>query len=515
MALDAIKLKVQECGDQNKKLHLCMIHDEISIKQHISWSENENKFKGFCTIANASDEGKRLSVAKDALVYMAVGPDFRIAVAYFLLNGLQGVDRAALSEEVIRAVENTGAIVPSLTGDGLPANITSYELLGADFKSDKPYFPSPNDSDRKIYIIHDPPHMLKIIRKDFSTRKLYHKDELLNWNLLAAKQDADNFGLGNKLTQRRHINWKISPMTVRYAAETMSNGVADVLEQLCEDKYAGFEKCESTVKLIRLSNNIFDVLNYGEGKRTNNQFKQPICQSTLPAILELFEEFRKFVDELSVEIVKKNGTSMKRSIKSKFVGFFGFLQNMISLIGIYSDYMTTPDSPDKFFTFQFSQDNLETYFSLIRSSLGANSNPNAQQFMAAYRKLLICMPHMSSKHTNCNYFEVSEILTVPSTQTPNMPSHIEIISVKEIEIDTDYQTMITAEMDPYEEHMCAYVSSLVEANVLRKIKAQSVSACQDCELLAQPCCSTRNIIVICEAVFKILQDKEHIDYKVI
>ncbi|XP_055326209.1 uncharacterized protein LOC129580037, partial [Sitodiplosis mosellana] len=547
MALDAITKKVEEYTDRNKQLYLCIIHDEMSMKQHVAWSENENLFKGFATTTNASNEGKRLPVAKDVLVYMAVGPDFRIAVAYFLLNGLEGIDRAVLSKEVIRSVENTGAVVISLTGDGLSANITSYEFLGSDFKSKKPYFPSPTHPEREIYIIYDPPHMLKIIRKDFSTRKLYHKDELLNWNLLsllAAKQDGDNFGLGNQLTQRHHINWNISPMTVRYAAETMSNSVADALEQLCEDKYADFEKCESTVQLIRLCNNVFDALNYGEGKKTNNQFKQPICESTLPAFLKLFEEFRKFVDEISIEIVNKNGTSMKRSISSyffkksnKFVGFCGFLQNMISVIGIYTDYMTSPESPDKFFTFQFSQDSLETYFSLIRSSLGASSNPNAQQFMSAYRKLLICMPHMSSKHTNCNYFDVSNILTVPSTQMLSTPLHIEVIRAKEIEIDTDYQTLITAEMDPYENHIIAYVSSNIEASIMRKIKAQSVSACQDClavftennkisdsfiarknqsgELLAQPCCSTQNIILVCEAVCKILQEKAHVEHKVV
>lgn len=280
MALEAISQKVQEYNDKNKQLFLCMIHDEMSMKQHVSWNESENKFEGFCTESNASNQREKCSVSKDILVYMVVGPDFRISVAYFLLNGLDGIDRATLSKEVIRAVEKTGANVISLTGDGLAANLISYEHLGADFKSNKPYFASPMHPEKKIHVIFDPPHMLKLIRKDFSTRKLYYKNDLLNWKLLellAAKQDSDNFELANKLTQRRHINWKISPMNVRFAVETMSNSVADVIEQLCEDKYEGFVGSETTVELIRLSNNVFDVMNHGEGKKTNNLFKQPIC----------------------------------------------------------------------------------------------------------------------------------------------------------------------------------------------------------------------------------------------
>lgn len=548
MALDAVTEQVQKYKDQNKKLYISVVHDEITIRKNVSYNEGEKSFDGFSTQTNQNTNNEQVgvSVAKDALVYMAVGPDFRIAIAYFFLNGLQAIDRAALTNEVIKAVECTGAIVLTLTGDGLIANIKSYAILGADFESDKPFFPSPLHAERKIYIIFDPAHMLKLLRKDFSVHKLYHNDELLNWDLLkklAAKQDTDNFGLGNQLTLRRHIHWDLSPMTVRYAVETMSNGVADILEQLCEDNYADFVGCESTIKFIRLVNNLFDIMNYGDGKKTNNQFKQPINESTMPEFLELFNQFKNFINELSV--IKSDSKTSKKvamltftKLKSNaFVGFSGFVQNIASVVGIYNDYVLT-GLIDTFYTFQFSQDNLETYFSLIRSSLGANVNPTTQQFMSAYRKLLLVMPHMSSNHTNCNYFEVSNILnvTVPA-QTPAIPSHDDIIRTTAIEIDEDYETLISKELDPYEQHMVAYISTCIEANIIRKIKSQSVSACQDClsvfsentkiydnfiekkkrsgHQLVQPCCSTRDIIKVCNSVLKILQPTKYVDYKVI
>lgn len=219
-----------------------------------------------------------------------------------------------------------------------------------------------------------------------------------------------------------------------------------------------------------------------------------------------------------------------------FVGFFGFLQNITSVIGIHTDYIQNGPL-DEFFCFQFSQDHLETFFSLIRGSLGSNTNPNTQQFMAAYRKLLLCVPHMSSKHTNCNYFDVSNILTVSSTQSLTTPSPRDMMNATAIELDIDYEALISTELDPYEEHMIAYVSSTIEANIIRKLKAQSVSGCQDClsvfnenskihdsfiekkkasgHTMFQPCSTTREIALACNSVFKILQANKHVDFKIL
>lgn len=182
MAVDAIAQKVQEMKSEGKELHLCIIHDEMSMKNQVSWNEGNASFKGLATKTNQNENNEKdqRSVAKDSLTYMAVGPDFRIAFAYFLIDGLQSIDRAALSKEV----KTTGSFIISLIGDGLRANIASYEILGADFRAYKPYFASPSHPDRNIYIIFDPPHMLKLIRKDFSNHKLYFKNDPLRWDLL-------------------------------------------------------------------------------------------------------------------------------------------------------------------------------------------------------------------------------------------------------------------------------------------------------------------------------------------
>lgn len=374
-SLDEIAEKAREYRNNGKKLHLCMMSDEMSMRKQILWNPDTKKFHGFSTEENSNSKKPR-TVSKDALVFMAVGSDFKIPVAYFLLSGIRAIDRAALTREVITGVCDTGAKVVSLTGDGLSANITVAKLLGADFKSKKPFISvRPNE---KIYIILDPPHMLKLIRKYFAQKKLFYKDEELKWSLiekLAQKQDNDNFEMGNKLS-RAHITFSSAPMNVLLAAQTLSNSVADSLEQLCEDEYPEYIGCEPTVKFLRLFNDTFDVMNYGNGKPSNEYYKQPLCAANIENFSRLFEEFEEFISHITVAECKrskknKNPSCIRKPVlKSKSsCGFFGFLVNIQSILGIYRDYVENGPF-DTFDTFQFSQDHLETFFSLIRASLG-------------------------------------------------------------------------------------------------------------------------------------------------
>ena len=59
-------------------------------------------------------------------------------------------------------------------------------------------------------------------------------------------------------------------------------------------------------------------------------------------------------------------------------------------------------------TFKFSQDPLETLFSVIRASLGSNNNPTVIQFTAAFKKILLGAANRSRSYfSNC-----SEELTI-------------------------------------------------------------------------------------------------------
>lgn len=368
-ALNILREKAElHLKEKGYPLHLSIIEDEMSIRKEICWNTESHGFVGFSTITNASEQDEEnpppLKAAKDALVFMAVGSDFKVPIAYELLNGLESIDRAALTLKVIMEVEKVGPIVFSLTWDGLISNVTAATNLGAKFDEDKPYFYSPTHNEQKIYIIFDPAHMLKLIRKHFCQDEIYSGNQLIDWNLLcvlAQRQSTENFNLYNKLSMQ-HINWHQMPMNVKLAAETISKSVADTLEQLKNDQYEEFKDCDGTIEFLRYFNDAFDILNFAEKNARINKYKQPICEETVEEIFSFAERFQQYIKRLELQLTRKRVPILKSSAQR---GFFGFYHNFTSLKGIFEDLVK--EGPlEVFYPFQFSQDHLENFFSLVR-----------------------------------------------------------------------------------------------------------------------------------------------------
>lgn len=539
-ALDILREKAVAYQEENShQLHLTLISDEMSIRKEICWDNEMKKFVGFSETTNSSQQqdhdevpdqnSQKLKVAKDALVLLVVGPDFKLPVAYYLLNGLESFDRAAATLDVIRQVEDVGARFVSLTADGLFANLTVAETLGAKFDENRTYFLSPTYSEHKIYIIFDAPHMLKLVRKHFCLDKIYHNEQLVDWNLvrvLSEKQSSDNFNLCNKLS-KLHIDWHQKPMNVRLAAETISQSVANALEQLHRDGYPDFENATATVEFIKTFDNVFNVMNFAEKNRRDG-FKQPICDETAEQIFSFGEKFKEYVNELEIRMKTKRLPILKSRSK---MGFFGFYHNFTSLKGIYEDFVQNGPLKE-FYTFQFSQDHLETFFSLVRNCQGRNDNPNAVELRSAFRKLLICYPLMTSVGHNVISNE-TRILTVPATNkkrlVPRTPIGQQAVELYVVYDEVMFQEI--TEMDPYDQHMCAYVALSIERRIMQNIKMNRYK-CEACanillstnqkindELLAmniteseeiqQPTESTLKIVIFSNAVMKMLSSKRN------
>ena len=62
-------------------------------------------------------------------------------------------------------------------------------------------------------------------------------------------------------------------------------------------------------------------------------------------------------------------------------------------------------------TYKFSQDHLELFFGAIRSAGGFNNNPTAQQFTAAYKRLLL-RSSIEGRNRNCKKQDKTDILEI-------------------------------------------------------------------------------------------------------
>lgn len=116
-----------------------------------------------------------LPEAKEAIVFLinCINGRWKLPVGYFLINGLTGMQKSNLITMCLHLLHEAGVTVASLTFDGAATNITMANCLGADLSinSSKTYFPHPVTK-QPIYILLDPPHMLKLIRNTLGTYKV-------------------------------------------------------------------------------------------------------------------------------------------------------------------------------------------------------------------------------------------------------------------------------------------------------------------------------------------------------
>ncbi|KAJ4948187.1 hypothetical protein JOQ06_019724 [Pogonophryne albipinna] len=109
-AFSAIKSRVEERKREGKETLCALMMDEVSIRKHLEYAAG--KFHGYvdlgCGIVDDS-----LPPAKDALVLMVVAIDdsWKIPVAYFLIDGLTGEERANIIKECLLRLHAIGARV--------------------------------------------------------------------------------------------------------------------------------------------------------------------------------------------------------------------------------------------------------------------------------------------------------------------------------------------------------------------------------------------------------------------
>lgn len=177
-------------------------------------------------------------MAKNAIVIMlnALNMQLTLPVAYFFITTLISEEKAILIATILKTLTNIGVRVISLTSDGLSTNPVTYEMLGAsngDTTAIRPYFRNP-DTDDKIYVLYDTPHMLKLVR-GYLGEKIIIRDEFnrpIDWKYIERLyRTKKNDLVSHKLT-KKHIDYEGTKMNVTIACQTISNSVAESIERL-------------------------------------------------------------------------------------------------------------------------------------------------------------------------------------------------------------------------------------------------------------------------------------------
>lgn len=414
-AFSSLSMRAEEAKKSNKKLIGGLILDEMSIRSHIEW--DNGKFSGYVDLGTNIDDDE-MPHAKEALIFMvnSLNCNWKIPIAYFLINGLNSQERANLLKEALCKLHDTGIKIVSVTFDGLSANLATVQNLGASISPEnlKNTFPHPVTQEN-VCVLLDVSHMIKLVRNTLATKgSIFDQNGgMIRWDFfrdLADFQDECGVHAANKL-RRRHIEWYREKMKVKLATQVFSQSVAQSLEYLSNDlKVENFQGVTPTIEFIKIFNNLFDILN--SKNLLSKGYKSPIKSSNYESFFKYLLEAESYIRGLRVSA---DGEPILHS--NRKMGFLGFLTCVKSVMELYSNLCGGYSPVMKFLlTYKLSQDHLEMFFSAIRSKGGHNNNPTAKQFKAAYVRLLCHHEIMTSDSANCISLDDTHILNVSSAK---------------------------------------------------------------------------------------------------
>ena len=193
-AFKILEEKATEMGNKNSPLLCALMLDEMSIKKNIQWTGLT--YLGFVDLGNgASDDDDSAPLAKDALVFMVVhvNGSWKVPCAYFLIDGLNGQERANLVQICIQRLADVGVRVVSLTCDGpschfsmlshLGTSITMKDCINGSFKH-------PSDPSHEIHVLLDVCHMLKLVRNTLGEKQIFidENGSFIRWHYIVELQ---------------------------------------------------------------------------------------------------------------------------------------------------------------------------------------------------------------------------------------------------------------------------------------------------------------------------------------
>lgn len=346
-----------------------------------------------------------------------VNAQIQAAIAYYFIRSLDAEQRKNLLLPIIGEVLKRDIEISNITFDGLPANAPMCDRLGAnlDLFDSHTYFIEPSKH-RRIHIILDPSHCIKLVRNNFANYgTLYDADNNeIKWEYLVKLvefSDKGNFGMCHKLN-KRHINFKDRIMHVRTAVETLSNSVADSMQFLLNQNNEEFAHAGPTIQFIRTFNDVFDVMNTQRVMHEHpNQLKTALNPFNKDEVLTLLKMARVYIMSLKINDGRKLVPAVESPIKA---GFRGFVVNIDSISAMYTKYIEHDKDMIMLPTYRFSQDHLEMFFHKVRSRNGCNENPTVLQFSFSYKHLQLITDLTITSGANVSLLAASNILVVSS-----------------------------------------------------------------------------------------------------
>lgn len=369
-------------------------------------------YYGRVTIGSESDNDA-LEVANQSIVFLVnnINGSWKVPIAYFFITSLTTEQKCELLKMCVQKCEEVVINIVSVTCDGPASNFAMLQELGCHFTKGQ------TDSifkcgESTLHAFFDPCHMVKLIRNTFGDLRVLEdvhgrKIDFTYLEALINLQEKEGLHMATKIT-KAHVYFAKQKMKVRLATQLLSNSVADALE-FCnsELKLKAFKNCEGTVSFIKLLNDVFDILNSHSIRPPG--LKKAMCPQNIGLIEVLFEGAIGYIRGLKLPSGQLVIESRRKT------GFVGLIIDIKSALALYRHLVENTKILKYLPLYKISQDHVELFFSAIRARGGFNNNPNAVQFKAAFKRLLIRAEIRDEGLGNCVDLEQVNILNCTST----------------------------------------------------------------------------------------------------
>lgn len=275
-----LKLKMSDTK-QSERLCVLLI-DEIQLKSRIEFDQGLRRIVGYVspeTLSVDAAPGAGEEFATHALVFMVRGmtTSWKQTVAYlFTGTSLRREPFWNFTKQVIEASESAGLQVQAVTTDMGPANVGLWNHVGIESTRHKitPSVIHPSSTDRSLYFIADPPHLLKnlwnclLVHEVTLNPQTVHKYSLptsvvkgfVYVSQLMDAQNSRELRLAYKLKLSHTMPTQYEKMRVCYAAQFFSRSTAAAI-QTCVNLDILPVEALTTAWFLNFVNDWFDAIN--------------------------------------------------------------------------------------------------------------------------------------------------------------------------------------------------------------------------------------------------------------
>lgn len=293
--------------------------------------------------------------------------------------------------------------------------------LGVSGKLDntRHFFEHPLDSERKVFVFSDAPHLIKCVRNRILQQKfLKVNGKWVRWDhyVKLFETDCTNpevFRVCPKLTASHIHLTNAGKMRVKYATQLFSNSVVHGLK-FYKQRVSGLNDCDGTIIFTQVFNDVFDAL--------NRRFKKE--KVTLESSdFEVLRRTLAFLDNWEREL--RDGHIQKEMFLTPNTAE-GLRVTLHSTIDL-STYLLTSCNFRYVLTAKMNQDPIERFFGTVRQAGCQNDHPSMPTFLQLYRLLSVYKLVRPPKSGNCqilkqpesSYFSMADFKAIFSTDEPS------------------------------------------------------------------------------------------------